>query len=212
MGGVPPPHFPTASLPSMVERTEARNENRPRTPTGQPSKPSEVASEPFEGASAGEFGPVAPDATGDESSKDVARPVHAREAMHRLGYVDADAEAQLQATLQTVPAAVVAADLNAIADERGLPPTVDPERERYAEWLARRGFSAADAAELAPRLVSRDRGGDDRRACAECARFKRVNSLRAAPVWYCQHPQPLVKHGYPGPTILFRCEGFLGAG
>ena len=62
----------------------------------------------------------------------------ARAAMHRLGYCDAEAEAQLQAVLQSVPAATVAADLQAIGDERGLPPTKVAEPERYVAPLTRR--------------------------------------------------------------------------
>jgi hypothetical protein len=52
----------------------------------------------------------------------------ARAAMYRLGYCDAEAEAQLHAVLQTVPAATVAADLQAIGDERGLPPIASQRR------------------------------------------------------------------------------------
>lgn len=62
----------------------------------------------------------------------------ARAAMHRLGYCDAEAESQLQAVLQSVPAATVAADLQAIGDERGLPPTKVAEPERYVAPLIRR--------------------------------------------------------------------------
>lgn len=131
----------------------------------------------------------------------------AREAMHRLGYRDGEAEVQLQAVLQTVPAETVAADLQAIADERGLPPITDPVAKLYAERLKQRGLSLPVAAALAPRLAERDRDGGDLRSCAECARFGPVGASSGAAL-FCQHPAPLIKYGCHGPGVLFRCDGF----
>lgn len=151
-------------------------------------------------------------ATEESSGRTVRARAHARGAMHRLGYADADAEAQLEAVLQTVPAATVAADLQAIGDERGLPPATDPAQERHAEQLLRRDLPPAVVARLAPQLAQRDRDEVDLRACAECASFGPTAASRAQVVWYCCHPSALVKYGYPGPDVLFRCEGFLRVG
>lgn len=138
-----------------------------------------------------------------ESSAAAIR-AHAREAMHRLGYCDGEAEAQLQETLETVPAAIVAADLQAIGAERGLPPVPDPAQEVYTERLKRRGLPLAVIATIAPKLAQRDRECVDLRSCSECARFERGRP------WFCGHPSQRVKSGCHGASVLFRCEGFLG--
>lgn len=132
----------------------------------------------------------------------------ARDAMHRLGYRDGEAEVQLQAVLQTVPVETVAADLHSIADERGSPPVTDPVEQAYTEQLRSRGLLPPVIASLAPRLAQRDRDGVDLRSCAECARFEPIGSSRGV-VLFCQHPSPLIKFGCHGPEVLFRCEGFV---
>lgn len=193
--------LPPARSPRVPESMAATGEEFLHPSTGLPSKPSKVTFDPFEGAEV---------VGGCESEVPAVLNAHAREAMHRLGYCDGEAEAQLQSVLETVPAATVIADLQAIGDERGLPPTEDPVQELHTEHLKRRGLPPAVIAELAPRLAKRDRDGVDLRSCAECARFARIGASHGRVVWFCQHPSPMIKHGCHGPDVMFRCEGFHG--
>lgn len=136
----------------------------------------------------------------------------ARAAMHRLGYRDAGAEGQLQATLQDVSAAVVAAELGELADERDGVTTDEAEaRDRRIVTFARFGIEREQASELAQRLLVRDRECDDRRMCVECARLKMIPAGRGRVTPFCRHHSQIVQYGYHGPAVLFRCDGFLGA-
>jgi hypothetical protein len=71
-------------------------------------------------------------------------------------------------------------------------------RERHLQRLG------PDAERLAERLLFRDRDGDDRRLCAECAGFDR--STRLCTQW---RQAGMVRAINPVPDLLQRCAGFL---
>jgi hypothetical protein len=60
-----------------------------------------------------------------------------------------------------------------------------------------------DAERMAERLLHRDRDGDDRRLCAECAGFDR--STRHCTRW---RRAGMVRSVHPLPDVLQRCPGF----
>lgn len=88
------------------------------------------------------------------------------------------------------------------------------EIDTFTARLARftdRGLILADAESLADKLVTRDREGDDRRLCLECASFHRggrCGNWQAAGVAIRAKDAQL-----PGDftTMLQRCSGFGGA-
>ena len=75
---------------------------------------------------------------------------------------------------------------------------------RHARML-RRGYSDADAQDLAERLTLRDREGDDRRLCVECGALDRRGRCMVAAAGRLPGADRRLE---PVPTILQRCEGF----
>ena len=88
------------------------------------------------------------------------------------------------------------------------------EIDTFTARLARftdKGLSLTDAERLADKLVARDREGDDRRVCLECAHLRhggRCGNWQAAGVAIRARDAQL-----PGDftTMLQRCDGFSGA-
>lgn len=75
------------------------------------------------------------------------------------------------------------------------------------DWFARRGVNPVKAERLADKLVQRDRDGDDRSMCLECAGL--VSKGRCTPA---QRGRIEGVHGLLEPVqhVLHRCEGFKG--
>lgn len=72
-------------------------------------------------------------------------------------------------------------------------------RDRLARW----GYSTADAEALAERLTLRDRSGDERVSCTECAHHRpgRCGNHRAARLYSAEVGRDLA-------ALLQRCPGF----
>ena len=82
---------------------------------------------------------------------------------------------------------------------------IDMMIERTA-LFNRRGLSALEAELLADKLVNRDRDGDDRRLCMECAYLSRAGTLRCAQWQRAGLGAPGVPAGLQ--IQLQRCKGF----
>ncbi|MDZ4145394.1 MAG: hypothetical protein U1D29_12835 [Burkholderiales bacterium] len=85
------------------------------------------------------------------------------------------------------------------------------ELSRFVDRLERftdRGLTLADAGRLADRLVTRDREGDDRRTCLECAALNRngaCSNWRKAGI-AIRAGDVRLPDGFK--VMLQRCEGF----
>ena len=81
---------------------------------------------------------------------------------------------------------------------------------RVALFVAK-GMTSTDADALADKLVTRDRDGDDRRVCLECANLSGWNGRRQCRgLHHAGMGGPLVSAGQV--ATLQRCDGFKGGG
>lgn len=83
------------------------------------------------------------------------------------------------------------------------------EIERFTqrvEWFTRRGVNPVKAEKLADQLVKRDRDGNDRRMCLECAGLD--SRGRCTPA-QCGRIEGVQGQLEPVPHVLHRCEGFI---
>ena len=166
-----------------------KNEKSPDTPATKPTKPPQ----------------------GDEMAGFVGFVAHPPALFQKIGAVDS-----------------VAAESEAPAANDGLPPDIapatDPDRwcwphtqamntreiDTFTERLARfteKGLTYGDAERLADALVIRDREGDDRRLCLECA------YLQGDGRWRCGNwiQADMARDGLARDLVLMlqRCGGFV---
>ncbi|WP_157040287.1 hypothetical protein [Polaromonas naphthalenivorans] len=86
---------------------------------------------------------------------------------------------------------------------------IDTMVERTA-LFNRRGLAALEAELLADKLVTRDRDGDERRLCLECAHLSgRAGAMRCAQWQRAGLGAPGVPAGLQ--LVLQRCDGFKAA-